>query len=609
MVKVKSMATQEIGLNEALAEAGVSAWETDLAELIVQLGDDMPSHILVPAIHRNRSEIREIFRREMGNVGIPAPDGLTDDPPALAEAARLHLRNRFLTTDMSPISGANFGVAETGTVMVVESEGNGRMCLTLPRVLVTVMGYREAHPHLQGSRGLPSAPASRSSTGERMNPYTTMWTGVTPGDGPEEFHLVLLDNGRSTILADPEGPFGAALHSLLGLSQRVPGLRTDRRPCLRLHLPRSHRGRAVAAAHRRCRQPLAARSPPPSVEPATRSARWRSTSRRCWSRLRAKVAADEATDDPKLSGPCSGLAAWFMSRPNRWSKLLRSMAGRSASWRAAARFGACRHRSAAGPPPATFRPHRSSRSGTGGLARDRRIDARWLTGLVPKDLVAGPGRESRQAILDRVRAATCVVRAARPWPVNYRQAGADPQPDLRRRCSRCSSTVSSTTRRTCHGPPLPPSRKPPVAVAGYLAAEGAARVVVPDGFPDAWRPSPAPPGSEFLLLDDDAPLSRSVLDTSDGVITGCAVAVAETGTIVLDGGGGQGRRALTLLPDLHVVIVTTDQLVARVPDALIHLDPRRPLTWISGPSATSDIELNRVEGVHGPRRLRVVVAG
>ncbi|HEX3212788.1 MAG TPA: LUD domain-containing protein, partial [Actinomycetota bacterium] len=128
VVKVKSMATQEIGLNEALAAAGVAAWETDLAELIVQLGHDSPSHILVPAIHRNRAEIREIFLREMGKVGLPAPPGLSDEPRALAEAARLHLRRKFLEAEVA-ISGANFAVAETGTLAVVESEGNGRMCL------------------------------------------------------------------------------------------------------------------------------------------------------------------------------------------------------------------------------------------------------------------------------------------------------------------------------------------------------------------------------------------------------------------------------------------------------------------------------------------------
>jgi L-lactate dehydrogenase complex protein LldF len=203
VVKVKSMATQEIGLNEALAEAGIAAWETDLAELIVQLGHDAPSHILVPAIHRNRAEIREIFLAEMAKVGLPADPGLTDEPSALAEAARLHLRRKFLDAEVA-VSGANFAVAETGTLAVVESEGNGRMCLTLPRVLVTVMGIEKLVPTWRDLEVFLQL-LPRSSTGERMNPYTSMWTGVTPGDGPSEFHLVLLDNGRTATLADPQG--------------------------------------------------------------------------------------------------------------------------------------------------------------------------------------------------------------------------------------------------------------------------------------------------------------------------------------------------------------------------------------------------------------------
>jgi L-lactate dehydrogenase complex protein LldF len=203
VVKVKSMATQEIGLNEALAEAGISAWETDLAELIVQLGHDSPSHILVPAIHRNRAEIREIFLREMGAVGLPAPPDLTDEPRALAEAARLHLRRKFLEAGVA-ISGANFAVASTGTLAVVESEGNGRMCLTLPRVLITVMGIEKLVPAWRDLEVFLQL-LPRSSTGERMNPYTSMWTGVHAGDGPQEFHLVLLDNGRTATLADPQG--------------------------------------------------------------------------------------------------------------------------------------------------------------------------------------------------------------------------------------------------------------------------------------------------------------------------------------------------------------------------------------------------------------------
>ncbi|WP_156724808.1 LutB/LldF family L-lactate oxidation iron-sulfur protein [Streptomyces apocyni] len=203
VVKVKSMATQEIGLNEALEAVGVRAYETDLAELIVQLGKDRPSHILVPAIHRNRGEIRDIFRSEMGAWGRPAPEGLTDAPTELAEAARLHLREKFLRAKVG-ISGANFMVAETGTLVVVESEGNGRMCLTLPETLISVVGIEKIVPTWRDLEVfLQTLP--RSSTAERMNPYTSMWTGTTDGDGPRAFHLVLLDNGRSDTLADEVG--------------------------------------------------------------------------------------------------------------------------------------------------------------------------------------------------------------------------------------------------------------------------------------------------------------------------------------------------------------------------------------------------------------------
>jgi L-lactate dehydrogenase complex protein LldF len=206
VVKVKSMATQEIGLNEALAEAGVTAVETDLAELIVQLDHDRPSHILVPAIHKNRDQIRDIFRREMPGAGPQ----LTTDPPALAEAARVHLRRTFLRSRVA-VSGANFAVAETGTLLVVESEGNGRMCLTLPETLITVMGIEKLVPTWADLEVFLQL-LPRSATGERMNPYTSAWTGVTPGDGPQSFHLVLLDNGRSAALADPLGR--TALHCI-----------------------------------------------------------------------------------------------------------------------------------------------------------------------------------------------------------------------------------------------------------------------------------------------------------------------------------------------------------------------------------------------------------
>ena len=201
---MKSLTTDEIRLNDALAEAGIHALETDFAELILQLDGDWSSHILVPAIHRNRTEIRDLFARTI------APGITSDDPRDLAEASRLYLRERFLEARVG-VSGANFGIAETGTVCVVESEGNGRMCTTLPPVLVSILGIEKLLPRFADLEVFLQL-LPRSSTGERMNPYTSLWTGVTHGDGPEELHVVLLDNGRTRVLADEVGR--QALHCI-----------------------------------------------------------------------------------------------------------------------------------------------------------------------------------------------------------------------------------------------------------------------------------------------------------------------------------------------------------------------------------------------------------
>jgi L-lactate dehydrogenase complex protein LldF len=193
VIKIKTMTSAEIQLNPYLEAAGVRTYETDLAEIILQLGEDEPSHIVVPALHVNRSQVREIFARKMG-----IPD-LSDEPRVLTAAARNYLRKKFLEVQTA-ISGANFLIAETGAVVVVESEGNGRMCLTLPRTMITLAGIEKVLPRFADLEVMLQVLA-RSATGERMNPYTSLWTGVTPGDGPQKFHVVLLDNGRSSILA------------------------------------------------------------------------------------------------------------------------------------------------------------------------------------------------------------------------------------------------------------------------------------------------------------------------------------------------------------------------------------------------------------------------
>ena len=236
VVKVKSMATQEIGLNEALEAEGIAAWETDLAELIVQLGDDLPSHILVPAIHRNRAEIREIFQRRMAGAA-PGPDRR----PGRAGRRRAGAPAREVPHAPGwPSPAPTSPSPRPGTLVVVESEGNGRMCLTLPEVLVSVVGIEKVVPTWEDLdvflRLLP-----RSSTGERMNPYTSTWTGVTPGDGPQEVARRAARQRPHPRAGRRGRPPGAALHPLLGLPELVPGLRAGRRPRLRLGLPRPDR--------------------------------------------------------------------------------------------------------------------------------------------------------------------------------------------------------------------------------------------------------------------------------------------------------------------------------------------------------------------------------
>jgi L-lactate dehydrogenase complex protein LldF len=193
VIKIKAMTSAEIQLNPALEAAGIHAFETDLAEIILQLGEDEPSHIVVPALHVNRTQVREIFARKMNR-----PE-LSDDPKELTGAARTFLREKFLRVPTA-ISGANFLIAETGAVVIVESEGNGRMCLTLPQTMITLAGIEKVIPRFQDLEIMLQVLA-RSATGERMNPYSSLWTGVTKGDGPQRFHVVLLDNGRSEILA------------------------------------------------------------------------------------------------------------------------------------------------------------------------------------------------------------------------------------------------------------------------------------------------------------------------------------------------------------------------------------------------------------------------
>jgi L-lactate dehydrogenase complex protein LldG len=218
--------------------------------------------------------------------------------------------------------------------------------------------------------------------------------------------------------------------------------------------------------------------------------------------------------------------------------------------------------------------------------------------------VAVTDRAAREAVLGRIRAALADVPADEPpayavstaAPDRPRPTGADLIDQLAERIADYRATVTRVGERDAVAD----------ALAAILARHDARRIAVPADLPSHLRPA----GRDVELVADDPPLAPDALGALDGVLTGCALAIAETGTIVLDTGAAQGRRALTLLPDLHVCVVAVDQVVATVPEAIARLAGiTRPILLISGPSATSDIELDRVEGVHGPRRLEVVIVG
>jgi len=198
VVKSKSMTTEEIALNHVLEHAGIEAIETDLGEYILQLADETPSHIIAPAIHRTKEDISKLFSEKLD---IP----YYSEPEQITRIARERLREKFMIADMG-ISGVNFAVAETGTIVIVENEGNARLTTTLPRIHVALMGIEKVIPRFE-NLGLFLSILARSATGQKMSSYVSFITGPKKKDdkdGPEEFHLVLLDNGRTRVLASKE---------------------------------------------------------------------------------------------------------------------------------------------------------------------------------------------------------------------------------------------------------------------------------------------------------------------------------------------------------------------------------------------------------------------
>jgi len=609
------MTSAEIDLNSALENEGITAYETDLAELIVQLGDDLPSHIVVPAIHRNRDEVRTIFLDHMGEWGLKAPDDLTNIPSDLAKAARLHLRERFLQSRVG-ISGANFLVAETGSVVIVESEGNGRMCLTLPETLISVAGIDKVIPRFEDLdvffQVLP-----RSATGERMNPYNSIWTGVTRDDGPQNFHVVLIDNGRSNALGDRvgrealrcircaaclnvcpvyervgghaygsvyPGPIGAILTPQLNhvtsdhVAKSLPYASTLCGACfdacpVRIDIPK-------LLVHLRGEVVNADRSLVPTTQEqlGMRAASWvfANPSRlRAVTNLGARMKGLVGARDIALPGWLSG---W-----SRFRSVPVPKADSFASWWRRERQGAT---------SSTSRPFRSR-----GLRRaeHQRIEPHasgMRTEARPTQLDQATARE---AILSSIKFSNRTAAASVPIPRSYRRpARTEDRSTVELFAERVSDYQATITFSDAAGLAN--------AVNAALESRGSTSLVVPEGVPPEWLAN-----FKGTTVIDGGQLELAIIDRADAVVTGCTAGIAETGTVVLNSEVNQGRRIITLIPDHHVVIIREDQIVPDVPDVIERLSPARPQTWISGPSATSDIELSRVEGVHGPRKLDVII--
>ena len=226
VVKSKSMLTEECGLNPYLERHGIEVVDTDLGERIVQLRDEPPSHIVMPAIHLRRGEVGETFAREMG-----APAGL-DDPDALTAIARQDLRARFLAAQAG-ITGVNFAVAETGSLVVVSNEGNVDLGTALPPLHIACVGLEKIVP-AKRDLAVFLRLLARSATGQAISAYTSHFRGPQPG---RELHIVLVDNGRSRLLAQPDLPRGARLHPLRRLPQYLSGLPAQRGPQLAAVIP------------------------------------------------------------------------------------------------------------------------------------------------------------------------------------------------------------------------------------------------------------------------------------------------------------------------------------------------------------------------------------
>lgn len=555
-VKSKSMTAEEVGLNHVLEAAGIEVTETDLGEFIIQLAGERPSHILAPAIHRNRDDVRKLFAEKLG-----ASEDL--DVEGLVRFARQVLRRRFFEAGMG-ITGGNFAVADTGTVAIVTNEGNGRMCTTLPPVHVALVGLEKLIPSIKDLPDFLSL-LTCSATGQRASSYISMTTGPRrPGEseGPQEFHVVLLDNGRSHIAAGPwreilhclhcgsclnqcpiynavgghayespyPGPIGSVFSSLIWGRQEYPDLANACTLC------------------GRCAEICAVKIPLPEYHRSLRGP-GKQTS------FTSKLAAQMTSSPASYRYGMKTLRGLLRIKP--LANLLPALSNTAANW------SKCRVL----PVPKNDKPFRD-----------------WWQNHQPK-------QESRKL----QRAANQSQQATTPPSVTQPVLTKNELFDLYRQRAGAVGVAIREISQT----------ELPALLCDLLKEESVSCTALPS---KGW----SLPIHELILktltqnnmqvMDGDAAIAD--LGTAQLGITHSPAFLADTGSLIFPAAPGFGTAA-SLLPEVHLAISLRSALLADLNAYFSeHTDPMPSrLIQVTGPSRTGDIEGTMTVGVHGPRRV------
>ncbi len=594
VVKSKSMASEEIHLNAALEAAGITPFETDLGEWILQLAGEVPSHLVAPALHKTREQVARLFAEKVDpHIG--------DDPRDLTAAARRRLRKEFLRADMG-VSGVNFAIAETGTLCLVTNEGNARLVTTLPKVHVAIMGIEKVVPTLAEALTL-LAVLPRSATGEKLTSYFTMLTGPrkkAEADGPEEMHLVVLDNGRSRHLG---GPFHEAFYCIrcgscqnaCPVFQSVGGHAYDSvyggpigsilSPMLR-GLETSGELSAASSLCGACQEacPVFVDIPRMLIE------------------MREARVAQRATPMPERAA--FRLAAWAMHTPFVWDlgvKLLPRLLGplvkrRKARWLPNPAGAWLKGRDFPPAPPKSFRSIWKERQRDTKRPASRAADR-------PAETHGGKSVDRARRLLSISKGISHAPATPTPGPLPEVEV---PDPAARF-CEEFEAAGGRAHR--------PESMEAARGIVLELFRRFSDRpAVMSEGLTLAAANWLREDGAEILPLSQAGDDCRGEISKAGLGITGCDWAIAETGTVILTSGPHRPR-LYSLLPEVHLVLVPEERIVP-------HLSAASPLirdalagsgespscvSLITGPSRSADIGLTIVTGVHGPCEIHAIL--